>query len=111
KNFAKIAIDFGLHTPKVKNKTYEIHSRHSLTINEIAKTILNLTGSSSEINHISMRKGETSEIVFRKDTNISEILHVAKETNLYEGLEKTISFYKEIPQNDRLQILRYYNYA
>ncbi|WP_422350658.1 NAD-dependent epimerase/dehydratase family protein [Flagellimonas sp.] len=111
KNFAKIAIDFGLHIPKVKNKTYEIHSRHSLTINEIAKTILNLTGSSSEINHISMRKGETSEIVFRKDTNISEILHVAKETHLYEGLEKTISFYKEIPQNDRLQILRYYNYA
>lgn len=77
-------------------KIIEIGSGVEMTVNDMAKLIIKLTGGKSTINHIPMRRGETVHTHIKADvTAMKEILGYLPETTLEDGMEKTIEFYRK----------------
>ena len=64
------------------------------TVNEIAETIIRLTGSKSRLEHVAMRPGETEGSVVVADVETLRALNFTKFTSLEEGLNKTIPWYR-----------------
>jgi len=62
----------------------------------LAQKIITMTGSKSEIVHLPMRKGEPLRSYICADiSNMKRFLHFEPQTDLEEGLERTINWYKE----------------
>lgn len=66
------------------------------TVNDIAKLIIDICGSSSKIQHIEMRPGEIPGSVVKADTSTLQCLDYSVEQMIQmpEGLRKTIEWYK-----------------
>ena len=74
----------------------EVGSGHETSVNVLAKLIIRLAKSKSEIKHLSMRKGETPNSRIRADTtNMEKVCQFTAQTNLAKGLCKTIEYYRE----------------
>jgi len=91
-DLAKIIIQATRNNKKI-NKVLDCGSGNPITVNELAKKIIKLTNSKSEILHVKMRLGEEPETRLKantKDLNID----TNKLTSLDDGLMETINYYK-----------------
>jgi UDP-glucose 4-epimerase len=80
----------------IPEKAVEIGSGVEVNVNDIAKRIIKLTGSKSEIKYIPMRRGETGHTRIQADISyLSEELSFVPKHSLEEGLLKTIEYYKK----------------
>ena len=67
---AKAIIQIGLND--LTNETYNLGSENEITVNELAKLILQLTNSSSEIIHIDPRPGDVLRLFSDSSKAFSE---------------------------------------
>ena len=65
------------------------------SVNELADTIIKLTGSKSYKKYSSMRKGEIPLSIYVDTSLAKELLKFEATTGLREGLKKTIPYYRE----------------
>lgn len=81
----------------VLDTVVEVGPKHSNTVNEVAETIIKLSGSKSRIKHLPMRPGETPNAVVRADYGTLVLLDmsVADLMPLDEGMRQTIDWYQE----------------
>lgn len=80
---------------KLPKETIEIGTSEPLKVKDLAKKIVKLTNSESEIIHKPMRKGETNPKYICANGNMKRLIGFKPITNLKEGLSKTIKWYKE----------------
>jgi len=79
---------------KVPNEVVEIGTSASLSVNEIAEKIIDLSQSNSDIVHKPMRRGEPNNSYITANGNIERLLGFKPKINLNEGLKRTIKWYK-----------------
>lgn len=78
-------------------KAIEIGSGVEVTVNELARRIIKLTGSQSKIKYLPMRRGEEEHTRIQADISyLSNEISFRPKTSLDEGLLKTIEYYKEL---------------
>lgn len=65
-----------------------------VTVNDLAQTIIDLTHSNSQIQHVPMRPGEPEHSITLGDTKTLREIGYVPSTSLAEGLAKTIPWYK-----------------
>jgi UDP-glucose 4-epimerase len=80
---------------KLPKETVEIGTSETIKVKDLAKKIVKLTNSESEIIHKPMRKGETNPKYICANGNMKRLIGFKPITNLKEGLSKTIKWYKE----------------
>ena len=80
---------------KLPLETVEIGTGIPVGVNELAKKILELTGTNSEIRHLPMRRGEMDSGDIRADGKMEQLIGFKPKITLEEGLKKTIEWYKE----------------
>jgi len=81
---------------KAIGEVLEVGSGQETSVNTLAKLIIRLANSKSEIKHLPMRKGETPDSRIRADiTNMEKVCQFTAKTNLAKGLCKTIGHYRE----------------
>lgn len=81
----------------------EIGNGKPIKVNEIAKIIIDLCGSSSDIIYLPMRKGEFDGEKLYSNGNLKDITGYEPRTGLKEGLKKTICWYdKHIDEFDKI---------
>ncbi len=74
----------------------EIGSSKPVRVIDLAKKIIKMTGSSSEIVHLPMRRGEPMEIFdIKADGKMSSLIGYEPKVDLDDGLSRTIRWYKE----------------
>ena len=90
-----VAANVYLGTQPDYNGAYNVAYGRGMSINELAKRIVKLTGSKSEIQYGSVRAGD----VRHSRANINNLLNVGFEPNedFDSGLQRTIEFFKERP--------------
>ncbi len=77
-------------------KIIEIGSGEEVTVNDMARLIIKLTGSNSTINHIPMRRGEVEHTHIKADISaMRDLLVYIPHTSLEDSLKKTIEFYRK----------------
>ena len=82
---------------KIPEKAVEIGSGVEITVNEIAKKIIELTNSRSEIKYVPMRRGETEHTKIKADISyLRDIIGFTPKLSFDEGLSKTIDYYKSL---------------
>ncbi|MFX0141772.1 MAG: NAD-dependent epimerase/dehydratase family protein [Candidatus Hodarchaeota archaeon] len=79
---------------KLPNKIVEIGSSKPITVNYLAKKILELTGKSSKIIYKPMRRGELGQKFICSNDSMKKLLNYTPKINLKEGLVKTIKWYE-----------------
>jgi len=79
----------------VYDNPIEVGTGNSLSIKEIAETIIKNAQSESKIEFIQMRKGEPLTSDIKADTSILEKLGFTLSTSFDEGINKTIPYYRE----------------
>lgn len=83
-----------MEADKIADEVIDAGSGEGVPIIEVAKLISKMTG--AEIEHLPMRKGETSKAIIRGDTStLEKWLGKFEFTPLEEGMTKTINWYKE----------------
>lgn len=87
---AKAIIQIGLND--LTNETYNLGSENEITINELAKLILQLTDSSSEIVHIDPRPGDVLRLFSDSSKAFSEF-GISHEIDFEKGLKNLIMSY------------------
>jgi len=80
---------------KSPNETVEIGSSEPTKVKDLAKKIIEMTNSKSEIVHKPMRKGETTPSQICANGNMEQLLGFKPRIKLEEGLKKTIKWYNE----------------
>ena len=83
-----------LNTPGLSGEIFNVGSVSEITINSLANTIIDLTGSHSRIVHLDPREDDP----FRRSADITKIskrLSWEPKISLSEGLDKTIQWIKE----------------
>ena len=82
-----------LNNPGLSGEIFNVGSASEITINSLAKTIIDLTGSHSRIVHLDPREDDP----FRRSADIAKIkkrLGWEPKISLNEGLDKTIQWIK-----------------
>ena len=87
---AKAIIQIGLND--LTNETYNLGSENEITVNELAKLILQLTNSSSEIIHIEPRPGDVLRLFSDSSKAFSEF-GISHEIDFEKGLKNLIMYY------------------
>jgi len=103
----RVIIDY-VHLPRVFNEPLEVGFGTKMTVNELAKAIIQLCDSSSRIVHVPMRRGEAFIQKFTYLDNITRYLDHFIPTPLHEGLKRTIKYYREISLDEVVQTKRFY---
>lgn len=80
---------------KSPDETVEIGSSEPTKVKDLAKKIIEMINSKSEILHKSMRKGETSPRYICANGNMEQLLGFKPRIKLEKGLKKTIEWYNE----------------
>lgn len=82
---------------KVYDHAFEVGYGEPITVNEVAQTIISLSGSESVLEHSPMRPGEEVHGVVLADPSTLEPLGISKDdfVPLEEGLLRTIEWFKE----------------
>jgi len=79
---------------KCNGKMFDIGTGIGISVNEVAKIIVNLTGSKSSVLHTDMRLGEPEMSIVVADIS-QHPLNTQVSSNFFKGLKKTIEHYKE----------------
>jgi UDP-glucose 4-epimerase len=93
--------------PEAAGRVFNIGSNRETSVLDLARLIIELTGSPSEIVHVPYRNvfGENFEETRRRVPDIrraTDILGFQAQTALEEGLQKTIAWFREAWPHDRL---------
>ncbi len=80
---------------KVPKETVEIGTSEPIKVKDLAKKIVKLTNSKSKISYKPMRKGETNPKYICANGNMEQLLGFKPITDLEEGLNITMKWYKE----------------
>jgi len=83
-----------LHSEEAVGHVIPIGNGKTTSVNELADMIIRLTGSRSLKKYSSMRKGEISLSIYVDTSLAKELLKFKAETDLREGLERTIPYYR-----------------
>ncbi len=98
-DLAEILVRALIKKHQVYDKTFEAGMAKLTTVNQIAKLIIELTGSKSKLNYAPMRPGEISNSVVKADKkswNLEKLgWRESDFTSLKEGLKKTIEYYEK----------------
>lgn len=81
--------------PKAVGQIMEIGSGRDTAVEDVAKLIVELTGSKSEITHVPMRTGEKKVHTVSDIALAKELLNWEPKYSLREGLKRTIPWYAE----------------
>lgn len=81
--------------PKAVGQIMEIGSGKDTAVEDVAKLIIELTGSKSEIKHVPMRTGEKKVHTVSDIALAKELLDWEPQFSLREGLKRTIPWYAE----------------
>ncbi len=85
----------------------EIGSSKPVRVIDLAKKIIELTGSSSKVTYLPMRKGEPLDILnIRADGRMKSLIGYEPKVDLDTGLSTTIEWYRE-----HLDVFSYYRYG
>ena len=87
---AKALIQIGLND--LTNETYNLGSENEITVNELAKLILQLTNSSSEIIHIEPRPGDVLRL-FSDSSKAFNEFEISHEIDFEKGIKNLIMYY------------------
>ncbi len=90
---AKTIADFTLHRGPASD-TYEIRSGVQISVDELARRIVQMVGSRSEVIHVAMRKGERPGSKFGRALDVRNLLGESPITSFDLGMEKTIEWYR-----------------
>lgn len=110
RDLARITVDYTMKDapgPLTRDTGFS----HRMSVNEMAKLLVEMTGSKSRIIHLPMRKGEYQDIpVELLDKPYASDLVASGETaiNLREGMTETIRYYREIGSERTTDILNYF---
>jgi UDP-glucose 4-epimerase len=76
----------------------EVGPKQSSTVQEVAKLIIDLTGSQSKIVNLPMRPGETENSIVSANTDSLKHVDMTEEslTQLIPGMQQTIAYFKEL---------------
>lgn len=77
-------------------KIYEIGTGVVSTVNQVAKTVIELTGSKSVIQYLPMRTGETKLTTVSDSTNAYKDFGWKAKHDLKAGMKKTIPYYAKL---------------
>ena len=81
------------HINSFENKPYDIGTGQGISINDVVKKIINMTGNKSKINFIQKRSGDTMpRVIANKNKFLTNSLPFHQ---LEKGLEKTINYIKK----------------
>jgi nucleoside-diphosphate-sugar epimerase len=78
------------------DKIFEAGTGKAPTVNEIAETVIRLTGSKSKLEHTAMRPGEDKNSTVVGNVETLKPLDFEEFVSLEEGLNKTIPWYREL---------------
>lgn len=92
--------------PGAIGRAIEIGSGVEVSVNKLAKLIIKLAGSKSEIKHLPMRKGEAENSRIRADIkDMEELLRYKPSITLEDGLSETIEHYRN--NLDKYKVYQY----
>ena len=97
KDLVRIICDVLLKKHNVHNSVIEAGTGKGLTVNTIAKEVIQTTHSKSIIQHVSMRPGEPKNAVVVADIKTLRQLYPRgiRFTPFKEGLRETVAWYKK----------------
>lgn len=101
---AKIIVDFTIG-PSRLSTTYDLTGEQSLSVLELARLIRQNMQSTSILENHPARIGERSSSAHEIVPDVLDLLGPRNWTPLHDGLQKTIDWYSDIPQELSLQIL------
>lgn len=95
-DLAEILVRALLMPHGVYDRSFEAGMGEDTTVNDLARLVVELTGSTSEIRHVPMRPGEIPNSVVRANTSLVEDrLDYTPPTGLLEGISHTIGYYRD----------------
>jgi nucleoside-diphosphate-sugar epimerase len=96
-DIAEILVRALLYDHGVYSSVFEAGMGRDTTVNELAKLIVEISGSKSRVAHVEMRPGEVPDSVVKADTTSLRCLGYPPQdfVSLTEGLGKTIDWYRE----------------
>ena len=78
-------------------KVLDLGSGEALSVNEVARMVIDFAGSSSKIEYLPMRTGEPEKSMIKADTiGIRERVDMSQFTPLEVGLRETVEYYAEL---------------
>lgn len=94
RDLAKVLLDACM-SPNVRyDHVYEAGLGRHLTVNEVAREIIDAAGSSSEIVHLPMRPGEDEGAVISADTKTLEGLGLYNFVRFEDGIRQVVEWYR-----------------
>lgn len=112
KDIAKWSVEATRHN--LYKKVYQLGRGIPVTVNDFANDLNRLVGNTSGVQHVDMRDGEIDGVGFVAD--ISDLKKDLKEVGLElefsdwdETLLETYEYYKNIPEEESLEILKFHN--
>ncbi|MFT4100998.1 MAG: NAD(P)-dependent oxidoreductase [Burkholderiaceae bacterium] len=109
-DLARITVDYTLSAHQDVT-TRDTGLSYRMTVNDMAAFIIKLTGSSSRIAHLPMRKGEDQDIpveLLRKPYAADLLPDGGGPVSLESGMSETIAYYAKIDSARRRDILDFY---
>jgi UDP-glucose 4-epimerase len=79
----------------LEGQSIEVGSGVEISVNDLARLIIRLAGSRSEIRYLPMRPGEPLDLRVKADTRALANLGFAPQVGLEEGLAATIDWYRQ----------------
>lgn len=92
---ARIVVDYLLFDGAV-NETFEPRAGLPITVDALARKIISLTGSTSEIVRLPMRKGENNSTCFAHARDVQTLLGESAFVGLDKGMRATIAHYRAL---------------
>jgi len=88
-------LDQAMTAERVVGETIPIGTGVETTVNELAKLVIELTDSKSEVEHLPLRRGEIPKTRLCADImKMKKILNFTARYNLEQGLSKTIRWWR-----------------
>jgi len=106
---ARTIVDYLLFDGTV-TETHEIRAPQSITIRELAQTVIRMTDSKSQVLQRPMRRGEGSSGQFARARDVGHLLCESTLTPPNAGLRSTIGWYRKLPADTLAQAWSYYEH-
>jgi UDP-glucose 4-epimerase len=105
---AFLSVEF-VKTDPMPKEALDVGLHHSCTVNELAKLIIELTGSKSVIRHLPMRRGEDVGVEVTLFPSAASVLGFnTRATPLLEGLSRTVMYYRNLSKGSLRAAIEYY---
>ena len=104
---AKSIVDYVVYDGAV-SETYELRADTRMTVEALARRIITMTGSKSEVAYLPMRRGESSTIQFSRACDVQNILGESRLTRFDDGMQRTIEWYRGLSDDVSAEVSAFY---